>query len=191
MENLTTKSGGGGGSGGTTRFLVKTYQMVEDSYTDNIVSCSQSNNCFIIKDPDECVSNLSKYFRHNNFSSFVRLLNTYGFHKINMIDGSFLMSIFLKDQYHLLGNIHRKKTVHSHSLGEVERLAFEEEIEKLANEKASIELDISSFNQYMPTKKLHVVNLVQRLEASGYKHNNLKNSFELVLQYPKFVKKNK
>ncbi|CAK8574012.1 unnamed protein product [Lathyrus sativus] len=83
MENLTTKSGGGGGSGGTTRFLVKTYQMVEDSYTDNIVSSSQSNNRFIIKDPDECASNLlSKYFRHNNFSSFVRLLNTYGFHEI-------------------------------------------------------------------------------------------------------------
>ncbi|CAK8574015.1 unnamed protein product [Lathyrus sativus] len=94
MENLTTKSGGGGGSGGTTRFLVKTYQMVEDSYIDNIVSRSQSNNCFMIKDPDDCVSNLSKYFRHNNFSSFVRLLNTYGFHKINMINGSFLMSTF-------------------------------------------------------------------------------------------------
>ncbi|CAK8574013.1 unnamed protein product [Lathyrus sativus] len=191
MENLTTKSGAGGGSGGTTRFLVKTYHMVEDLYTDNIVSRSQSNNCFIIMDPDECVSNLSKYFRHNNFSSFVRLLNTYGFHKIKHDQWEFSNEYFLKDQYYLLGNIHRKKTVHSHSLGEVERLALEEEIEKLANEKASIELDISSFNQYMPTKKLHVVNLVQRLKASGYRHNNLKNSFELVLQYPKFVKKNK
>ncbi|CAK8574016.1 unnamed protein product [Lathyrus sativus] len=191
MENLTTKSGGVGGSGGSTRFLVKTYQMVEDSYTDNIVSRSQSNNCVIIKDPDECVSNLSKYFRHNNFSSFVRLLNTYRFHKIKHDQWEFSNEHFLKDQYYLLGNIHRKKTVHSHSLGEVERLAFEEEIEKLANEKTSIELDISSFNKYMPTENLHVVNLVQRLEASRYRHNNLKNSFELVLQYPKFVKKNK
>ncbi|CAK8574017.1 unnamed protein product [Lathyrus sativus] len=191
MENSTTKSGGGG-SGGTTRFLVKTYQMVEDSYTDNIVSRSQSNNSFIIKDPDECASNLSNYFRHNNFSSFVRLsTHMYGFHKIKHDKWEFSNDHFLKDQYYLLGNIHRKKTVHNHSLGEVDRLAFEEEIEKLANEKASIELDISSFNQYMPTKKLHVVNLVQRLEASGYRHNNLKNSFELVLQYPKFVKKNK
>lgn len=138
----------------------------------------------------------SRWFLHNtnlmsNFYGSLLCVSMPGISQNKHDQWEFSNEYFLKDQYYLLGNIHRKKTVHSHSLGEVERLAFEEEIEKLANEKASIELDISSFNQYMPTKKLHVVNLVQRLEASGYRHNNLKNSFELVLQYPKFVKKNK
>ena len=78
MENSTKEQGGGGGSGGPTEFLVKIYQMVDDPYTDNIVSWSQSNNSFIIKDPDEFATNLlSKYFRHNNFSNFVCQLNTY------------------------------------------------------------------------------------------------------------------
>ncbi|KAI5416170.1 hypothetical protein KIW84_041278, partial [Lathyrus oleraceus] len=106
-----------------------------------------------------------------------------GFHKIKHDQWEFANEYFLKDQYYLLGNIQGKQIVHNHSLGEVERLAFEEEIEKLENEKSSIELDISNFNQYMPTKKLHVDNLVQRLEASEYRLSNLKNSFEMVLQY--------
>ncbi|KAI5416169.1 hypothetical protein KIW84_041278, partial [Lathyrus oleraceus] len=181
MENSTTEKGGGGGP---SKFLVKIYQMVDDPYIDNIVSWSQSHNSFIIKDPDEFASNLlSKYFRHNNFSNFVCQLNTYGFHKIKHDQWEFANEYFLKDQYYLLGNIQGKQIVHNHSLGEVERLAFEEEIEKLENEKSSIELDISNFNQYMPTKKLHVDNLVQRLEASEYRLSNLKNSFEMVLQY--------
>jgi heat shock transcription factor len=112
-----------------------------------------------------------------------------GFHKIKHDQWEFANEYFLKDQYYLLGNIQGKQTVHNHALGEVERLAFEEEIEKLENEKASIELDISSFKQYLPAKKLHVDNLVQRLEALEYRLNNLKNSFETVLQNPKFVEK--
>ncbi|CAK8567109.1 unnamed protein product [Lathyrus sativus] len=187
MEN-STKESGGGGSGGPKKFLVKIYQMVDDPCTDNIVSWSQRNNSFIIKDSDEFSSNLlKKYFTHNNFSSFIRQLNSYGFHKIKQDQWEFANEYFLKDQYHLLDNIHRKKPVHSHSRGEVERFEFEEEIKKLSNEKAAIELDISNFELNMPAKKLHVDNLVQRLEASEHRHNNLKNSFEMVLQNPKFV----
>ncbi|KAL5076015.1 hypothetical protein RYX36_014999 [Vicia faba] len=108
-----------------------------------------------------------------------------GFRKISQDQCEFYNPYFQKGQYCLLGNIHRKKTVFSHSPGEVERVAFEEEIEKLANEKASIELDISRFNQH----KLHVGNLVRRLEASENRYNNLKNSFEMILQNPNLVEK--
>ncbi|CAL5203633.1 unnamed protein product [Lathyrus oleraceus] len=189
MENSMTESSGCG-NGGPTKFLVKTYQMVDDPSTDNIISWSQSNDSFIIKDPEEFTSNLlSKYFTHNNFSSFVRQLNTYGFHKIKHDQWEFANEYFLKDQYCLLGNIHRKKPVHSHSHAERERHAFEEEIEKLSNEKTSIELDISNFNKYMPAKKLHLGNLVQKLEVLEHRHNNLKKSFEMILQNPKLIDK--
>ncbi|KAG5524229.1 hypothetical protein RHGRI_031035 [Rhododendron griersonianum] len=59
-------------------FLVKTYDMVEDPSTDNVVSWSPTNNSFVVWDPPEFARELlPKHFKHNNFSSFVRQLNTY------------------------------------------------------------------------------------------------------------------
>jgi len=62
-------------------FLQKTYDMIESSPT-NIACWSDDGQSFIIKLPREFAKTmLPRYFKHNNFSSFVRQLNFYGFRK--------------------------------------------------------------------------------------------------------------
>eukprot|EP01018_Ginkgo_biloba_P007804 Gb_14573 [translate_table: standard] len=59
-------------------FLIKTFQLVEDSSTDEIISWNEAGSTFIVWRPAEFARDLlPNYFKHNNFSSFVRQLNTY------------------------------------------------------------------------------------------------------------------
>ena len=59
-------------------FLTKTYQLVDDPRTDHIVSWGDDETTFVVWKPPEFARDLlPNYFKHNNFSSFVRQLNTY------------------------------------------------------------------------------------------------------------------
>jgi len=63
---------------GPPPFLTKTFEMVEDPGTDSIVSWSQARNSFVVWDSHKFSTVLlPKYFKHSNFSSFIRQLNTY------------------------------------------------------------------------------------------------------------------
>lgn len=93
-----------------TPFLTKTYQIVEDPSVDDIVSWNDEGSTFIVWKPAEFARDLlPKYFKHNNFSSFVRQLNTYGFRKIVPDRWEFANDCFKKGEKHLLCDIHRRK----------------------------------------------------------------------------------
>ncbi|KAH7667295.1 heat shock transcription factor protein [Dioscorea alata] len=92
-------------------FLTKTYQLVDDPLTNHIVSWGEDDTTFVVWRPPEFARDLlPNYFKHNNFSSFVRQLNTYGFRKIVADRWEFANEFFRKGEKHLLSEIHRRKT---------------------------------------------------------------------------------
>jgi len=83
---------------GPPPFLKKTFEMVEDPHTDPVVSWSQTRDSFVVWDSHEFSKTLlPKYFKHSNFSSFVRQLNTYVsplFHTLKLF---FFVSLIFSD----------------------------------------------------------------------------------------------
>ncbi|CAO3641627.1 unnamed protein product [Mucor hiemalis] len=64
-------------------FLNKLYNMVDDRTTDELIRWSEDGLSFIVVRHEEFAKKvLPRFFKHSNFSSFVRQLNMYGFHKV-------------------------------------------------------------------------------------------------------------
>ncbi|KAI9278027.1 HSF-type DNA-binding-domain-containing protein [Sporodiniella umbellata] len=65
-------------------FVNKLYKMLEDPQTSKLISWSTQGDLFSVSNPTLfSKSVLPQYFKHNNWQSFVRQLNMYGFHKVN------------------------------------------------------------------------------------------------------------
>lgn len=108
---MASGSGGLGVSVQTPPFLTKLYDLVEDDATKELVSwADDEGRVFTVHKPNEFASDiLPRYFKHNNFSSFVRQLNQYGFHKQNPDRWMFGHELFRRGRKDLLRDITRRR----------------------------------------------------------------------------------
>jgi heat shock transcription factor 1 len=94
-----------------TSFLQKTFDMLSDESLKTIVSWNPEGTEFIIYSINEFSEKiLPVYFKHSNFSSFIRQLNMYDFHKLrsNTQEHIYKHPLFLRGKPELLKEIHRK-----------------------------------------------------------------------------------
>ncbi|KAK6939754.1 Heat shock factor (HSF)-type, DNA-binding [Dillenia turbinata] len=187
-----------GSSNALPPFLMKTYEMVDDAATDLVVSWSQSNKSFVVWNPPEFARDLlPRYFKHNNFSSFIRQLNTYGFRKVDPDQWEFANEDFVRGQPHLLKNIHRRKPIHSHSLQnqqgqgtgssmltEAERQDLTEKVDRLKCDKESLVSELERHQQEKEEYEAKIHLLKKRLQCIEQRQLDMVCSVAQVLQKP-------
>ncbi|KAA8534824.1 hypothetical protein F0562_029734 [Nyssa sinensis] len=192
-------AGGGEGSGGSLDsvpkpmeglhevgpppFLKKTFEMVEDPSTDTIISWSYSRKSFIVRDCHKFSEDLlPKHFKHNNFSSFVRQLNTYGFKKIVSDRWEFANEGFQGGKKYLLKNI-KRRSKHSQSVQQQVaatsprvdsgEFGLELELEKLKNDQNTLKVEILKLKQQNENAESHLAALRERLQATEHKQQQM------------------
>ncbi|KAL5974562.1 Heat Stress Transcription Factor [Asimina triloba] len=188
-------------------FLSKTYDLIDDPSLDPIISWSSSGESFVVWDPMEFTrSVLPRHFKHSNFSSFVRQLNTYvgiaktqptsadGFRKIDAERWEFASEAFLRGKKYLLKYIHRRKSHQmlqiGHSAGlsiEVAMSGLQSEAEKLRKDKSVLLKDARKLQQehLMTVTRMERVN--QRLHSAEQRQKQMVSFLAKVLQNPVFL----
>ncbi|EPS69073.1 hypothetical protein M569_05693, partial [Genlisea aurea] len=185
-------------------FLSKTYDMVDDPATDPVVSWSSGNNSFVVWNVPEFARDfLPKYFKHNNFSSFVRQLNTYGFRKVDPDRWEFANEGFLRGHKHLLKNINRRKSSHIQGMQtpgqvqnssissfiEVGKFGMDEEVEMLKRDKNVLMQELVRLRQQQQSTENHLQTVGQRVHLMEQRQQQMMSFLAKAMQSPRFVAK--
>ncbi|ODV89881.1 hypothetical protein CANCADRAFT_19045, partial [Tortispora caseinolytica NRRL Y-17796] len=74
-------------------FVVKLWSMVNDPENSKYMHWTDDGTAFIVTGREQFEKSvLPKYFKHSNFSSFVRQLNMYGWHKVQDVTSGSLQA---------------------------------------------------------------------------------------------------
>ncbi|KAL6138421.1 hypothetical protein ACLB2K_063704 [Fragaria x ananassa] len=176
-------------------FLSKTFDLVDDPALDLIISWGSTGASFVVWDPVEFSRLvLPRNFKHNNFSSFVRQLNTYGFRKIDTDKWEFANEAFLRGKRHLLKNIQRRKSCQSLQIGsftgpsaEAVRPGLEGEVESLRNQRSLLMQEVVDLQQQQRGTAHQMKTVNERLLSAEQRQKQMVSFLAKMLQNPAFA----
>ncbi|XP_055820412.1 heat shock factor protein HSF30 isoform X2 [Solanum dulcamara] len=180
---------------GPPPFLCKTYEMVEDSSTDSVISWSRAKNSFIVWDSHKFSTTLlPRFFKHSNFSSFIRQLNTYGFRKVDPDRWEFANEGFLGGQKHLLKTIKRRRNVGqsmnqqgSGACIEIGYYGLEEELERLKRDKNLLMNEIVKLRQQQQSTRNQIIAMGEKIESTERKQEQMMSFLAKIFSNPTFL----
>lgn len=128
-------------------FLTTAMRMIDEQTGGEAIQWSLDGLSFIVLNPDKFLRVLPQYFKTRNYSSFVRQLNMYDFHKVKNPRGlhEFKHGFFQRGRPELLPQIKRK--IHD-GTGEREET---EDLRLLALEKSRVEVALSDLQDMTRT----------------------------------------
>lgn len=139
-------------------FVMKLWNMVNDPSNSKYISWMPDGKAFQVNDRENFMKFvLPKYFKHNNFASFVRQLNMYGWHKIQDVNSGSLLQgdevwqfenlNFIRDREDLLDRIVRNKPSKESEEEEVDINALMSQLEAMRKSQKVIEDDLRRVRQ--------------------------------------------
>ncbi|KAK1389594.1 Heat stress transcription factor A-3 [Heracleum sosnowskyi] len=173
-------------------FLSKTFDLVDDLTVDSVISWGNTGGSIVVWDPVEFARLLlPRHFKHNNFASFVRQLNAYGFRKIDTDKWEFANENFLRGKRHLLKNIHRRKSTHCQQAenpsSELRKAKVKGEIELLSKERGMMMQEVMELQQQHRDTIQHMEAVNEKLQAAEQKQKQTVSFLVNVFQKPEFL----